>query len=204
MMNMAAPKATRQGPQVHLRKARSGSFADEDGVVLTLGLSGARFEHRSRLSIGTVGTFLCGPLIARGRVLHSILLPSRHGIVYWSGIGFSVLTDDQEEQLQQMLLDDAHEQFLEWEANVKGASWRPKPAPSSAVINSYVVLRKTLDGWSQAITLDPNQPVDGITVPEDTPADELEVLRRTYDASDQTARDLMRRMAMVGVMARLH
>ena len=38
----------------------------------------------------------------------------------------------------------------------------------------------------RTITSDPNQPLDGVAVPDDTPEAEIEILRRTYDSGDRT------------------
>jgi hypothetical protein len=194
---------TRNTPRVVLRKAREGRFGEEQVLVLELGLAGAKFEHGTRLDIGTRATFICGPVIAHGNVRHSILLPAERGVVYHTGIAFVNLDDDQERHLYQLLMDEAQEQVNEWEANLQGVPWRPKPARKSIAARRYISLRKTPDGWVRTITKDPNQPIDGIAVPDDTPENELEILRRTYDNADRTTRELMRRMAMVGILERL-
>ena len=62
---------TRNTPRVVLRKAREGRFGDEPVLVLEVGLAGAKFEHGTRLDIGTRATFVCGPLIVTGNVRHS-------------------------------------------------------------------------------------------------------------------------------------
>ncbi len=194
---------TRSAPRVILRKPREGRYGEDSGLVLELGLAGAKFEHGTRLAIGTSATFICGPLIARGDVRHSMLLPTASGVVHHTGISFPDLSPSQQEHLYQLLLEEAQEQVNEWEANLQGVGWRPKPARKSAVVRRYLALRKTPGGWTQTITADPNQPIDGVAVPEDTPGSELEILRRTYDAGDRTTRELMRRMAMVGILERL-
>ncbi|HEX7831814.1 MAG TPA: hypothetical protein VF787_19315 [Thermoanaerobaculia bacterium] len=171
--------------------------------MLELGLAGAKFEHGLRLDIGTRGMFVCGPMITHGEVRHSILLPARSGMVYHTGVAFTELSESQQVDLHQLLIDEAQEQVHEWEANLQGVAWRPKPAPRSVVKRRYICLRKTAEGWTRTTTLDPNQPLDGVAVPDDTPASELELLRRTYDAGDSTTRELMRRMAMVGILERL-
>jgi hypothetical protein len=194
---------TRQTPRVILRKPRDGRFGDEAVLVLELGLAGAKFEHAARLPIGTAATFICGPLIARGDVRHSILLPASSGIIHHSGISFPSLDTSQQQHLYDLLMDEAQEQVSEWEANLQGIAWRPRPARKSAVLGRYIALKRGPEGWTRTITSDPNQPLDGIAVPDDTPEAEVEILRRTYDASDHTTRELMRRMAMVGILERL-
>jgi hypothetical protein len=202
-MSNRSESVIRQTPRVVLRKPRQGRFGEETVLVLELGLAGAKFEHGTRLAIGSRATFICGPVITDGEVRHSILLPSRTGVVHHTGVAFPELTASQQQQLHQLLIDEAQEQVQEWEANLEGLAWRPKPAPKSVVVRRYICLRKTPDGWVRTITVDPNQPLDGVAVPDDTSATELELLRRTYDAGDKTTRELMRRMAMVGILERL-
>jgi len=172
-------------------------------LVLELGLAGAKFEHHARVDVRTRAAFTCAPLIARGEVRHSILLPAKTGIVYHTGISFPALDDVQSQHLHQLLIDEAQEQVREWESNLNGIAWRPKPAPRSQVVRRYIALHRTPEGWRRSVTVDPNQPIDGIAVPDDTPETEIEVLRRTYDAADRTTRELMRRIAMVGILERL-
>jgi hypothetical protein len=193
----------RQTPRVILRKPRDGRYGEETVLVLELGLAGAKFEHSNRLVIGTRATFICGPFIAAADVRHSIVLPASNGIVHHSGISFPSLNTGQQQHLYELLMDEAQEQVSEWEANLQGIAWRPKPGRKSAVIRRYIAIRKTPDGWVRTITSDPNQPLDGVAVPDDTPEAEIEILRRTYDSGDRTTRELMRRMAMVGILERL-
>ena len=194
---------SRQSPRVILRKPREGRFGDECILVLELGLAGAKFEHATRVAIGTKATFVCGPLIARGDVRHSIVLPAAKGIVHHTGISFPALDALQQKHLYDLLMDEAQEQVSEWEANLQGIGWRPRPSRKSAVVRRFIALRKTPQGWTRTITTDPNQPIDGVAVPDDTPENELEILRRTYDSADKTSRELMRRIAMVGILERL-
>jgi hypothetical protein len=194
---------SRQSPRVVLRKPRSGSFGEETGLVLELGLGGAKLEHRLRLAIGTHATLVCGPLIALAVVRHSTLLPTANGVLYQTGLQFEGLSEALETHLHQLLMDEAQEQVHEWEANLEGVGWRPTPAPRSAAKVNYISIRKTAGGWLQQVTTDPNQPLDGLAVPGDTTGTELEILRRTYDRGDETTRELMRRMAMVGILERV-
>jgi hypothetical protein len=203
MMSSPNESHTRQTPRVILRKAREGSFGDENVLILELGLAGVKFEHPTRVANGTMAAFTCGSFIARGEVRHAILLPAINGIVYHTGVAFPDLDNGQQQHLYQLLIEEAQEQVTEWEANLQGLAWRPMPARRSIVARRYVSLRKTPAGWVRAITIDPNQPLDGVAVPDDTPESEIEILRRTYDSADTTSRELMRRMAMVGILERL-
>lgn len=175
-------------------------------LVLEMGLAGAKFEHSSRVDVGLDATFTCGPLTTPAVVRHSVLLPAKTGVVYQSGISFSGVGDAERELLLDLLVHEAQEQVVEWEANLAGEMReRPPRRPSrfSAVAVRYVRLRLTNDGWLRTISSDPNQPLDGITIVDGTPEEEIDVLRETYEQADEDMRELMRRVATVAVLEQL-
>jgi hypothetical protein len=197
---------SRQTPRVVLRSPRRGRFGEDDVLVLEMGLGGAKFEHSSRLDVGRLGTFACGPLTTDAVVKHSVLLPAKTGVVYQSGVSFTDVGKREHELLLDLLVHEAQEQVIEWESNLHGVE-RPRstrgPARQSAVAPRFVVLRLTSQGWEQRITTDPNQPVDGITVVEGTSEEDVAVLRETYENADEAMRELMRRVATVAILEQL-
>jgi hypothetical protein len=196
----------RQTPRVILRSPRRGRFGGEEVLVLEMGLAGAKFEHAVRLDVGLEATFTCGPLTTPAVVRHSVLLPAKTGVVYQTGIWFSEIGDAERELLLDLLVHEAQEQVVEWEANLAGeARERPprRPSRQSAVAVRYVRLRLTNDGWLRTVTADPNQPLDGIVVVDGTPEEEIDVLRETYEQADDEMRELMRRVATVAVLEQL-
>jgi len=195
----------RQTPRVILRNPRRGRFGDEEILVLEMGLGGAKFEHSSRLDVGRLGTFSCGPLTAEAAVKHSVLLPAKTGVVYQSGVSFPNIGKAEHELLLDLLVHEAQEQVIEWESNLQGVE-RPssrRPARQSAVKLRFLALRRTPRGWEQRITSDPNQPPDGITVVEGTAEPDVVVLKETYDTADDAMRELMRRVATVAILEQL-
>lgn len=175
-------------------------------LVLEMGLAGAKFEHSGRFDVGLDAPFTCGPLSTAAMVRHSVLLPAKAGVVYQSGIWFSQLGEAERALLLDLLVHEAQEQVVEWEANLAGElRVRParQPARHSAVAVRYVRLRLTNDGWLRTLTSDPNQPPDGILVVDSTPEEEIDVLRETYEQADDEMRELMRRVATVTVLEHL-
>lgn len=200
----ANPASQRQSPRVILRAPLDGRFDGKPVLVVELGLGGAKFEHPDRIDIGGSGAFFCGEFEVRARVRHSIMMPAAQGVVYHVGISFEPLAAGQKEQLMKLLIDEAQEQVAEWEANLTGSiSWRPHPTRRSAVSLRYLSLQLTNMGWRRNPTSDPNQPLDGITVPGDTPESELAILCDTYEAGDAATRELLRRMATVTILERM-
>jgi hypothetical protein len=173
-------------------------------LVLELGLGGAKFEHDQRMDIGRRGRLACADLVATAVVRHSILLPARHGVVFQTGVAFERLEPAQSEALFRILIAEAQDQVKEWESNLGGIGWKPSTIRRSAVAQRFLALHYTESGWEKAISSDPNQPLDGITVVNDIPADELRVLCRTYEEGDASERELLRKMATLAILERLH
>jgi hypothetical protein len=195
---------TRQDPRVVLRNAIDARFDGAPILVLELGLGGARFEHGQRMDIGRRGEFTCGPLEAYASVRHSIVLPAEGSVVYHTGLSFSRLDPPQKEHLFKLLIDEAQEQLREWEANLGGIGWSPSVIRQSAVARRYIALRPAPEGWRRTISTDPNQPLDGITVIDDTPEEDIDMLCRTYQNGDDATHELLRRMAILTIVERLH
>jgi len=195
----------RQTPRVILRTPRRGRFGEEEVLVLEMGLGGAKFEHDGRFDVGRTETFACGPLTTESVVKHSVLLPTKTGVIYQSGVSFPKIGKTEYDLLLDLLVHEAQEQVIEWESNLQGVE-RPsarKPARQSAVAMRFLVLRRKADGWEQRVTTDPNQPVDGITIVDGTADDDVAVLKQTYDNADEAMRELMRRVATVAILEQL-
>jgi len=194
----------RQTPRVILRRPLDGRFDGESVLVVELGLGGARFEHAQRIDIGRQGRFICGQFLVTARVRHAVLLPARSGVIYHIGISFDDLTSEQKEFLMKLLIGEAQEQVAEWEANLSGTlNWQPPPSRRSAVKLGFLSLNLTNQGWRRSPTSDPNQPLDGVTVPGDTPEGEIAILCETFEKGDHATRELLRRMATVTILERM-
>jgi hypothetical protein len=196
----------RQSPRVILRNPRRGRFGEDEVLVLEMGLGGAKFEHAGRFDVGRTDPFVCGPLTTAGTVRHSVLLPAKTGVVYQSGIAFTDLGERERELLLELLVHEAEQQVTEWEANLRGdtpPTRHAKPRRQSAVATRFLCLRYTNQGWHRVITRDPNQPVDGITISETTPDEEVAILRRSYERADAETREFMRQVAMLTILEQM-
>jgi hypothetical protein len=195
----------RQTPRVILRRARPGRFDEMEVLVVEMGIGGAKFEHSQRLDVGRTGAFSCSPLSVPAVVRHSVVLPTPTGFVYHSGVAFTRVTPAEKDLLLELLVHEAREQVVEWESNLAGDTPLPQrgTVPHSAVAPSFISFRLLPSGWQRAVTIDPNQLLDGVTIVEETPAEEVEMLLRTYEAADQPVRELIRRIAMLAILERL-
>ena len=195
----------RQSPRVILRNPRHGLFGEDEVLVLEMGLGGAKFEHSGRFDVGRADTFTCGPLTTAGQVRHSVLLPAKTGVIYHSGIAFTNLGERERDLLLELLVHEAEQQVHEWESNLRGEApaRHAKPRRQSAVTTRFLCLRYTNQGWIRTITADPNQPVDGITIVEGTPDEEMAILRRSYERADTETREFMRQVAMLTILEQM-
>ena len=196
--------AARSSPRVILRTPRDARFGDVSVLVLELGLGGAKFEHPQRMDVGRSARFTCGTINAEATVRYTTMFPTLGGIVYHSGIEFTAMTPRLREQLTGLLLEEAQEQVREWEENLEGVSgWRQQPTRQSAVLRRFLCLQFTNLGWQRRGTSDPNQPLDGVTIPDDTPEEELKVLQETYERGDHGTRELLRAAATMAILERM-
>jgi hypothetical protein len=195
----------RQTPRVILRRPRKGRFEDEDILVLEMGLGGAKFEHSSRLVVGRAGVLSCGPLTTQAVIRHSVLLPTPEGVIYQSGASFEELGEAENALLIDLLVHEAREQVVEWESNLAGEvpPMTSRGSRRSAVAPRFLRLRLVNSQWQRSVTADPNHPGEGITIAEDTPEEEIELLCETFKNSDQAGRELMRRMATLASLERM-
>lgn len=197
----------RHSPRVILRHARRGRYGEDEVLVLEMGLGGAKFEHPFRVDVGRVATFVCGPLSVEGRVRHSVLLPTASGVVYQTGVAFDTLGASEHALLLDLLVHEAQQQVVEWESNLRGDdqfALRRKPARRSAVAPRFVMLRfKSNRAWERAVTKDPNQPLDGVTVVDSTSDEEIAVLQKTYERAGEDEREFLRRVAMVAILEQM-
>ena len=199
-----ATAAQRQSPRVVLRDPIDATLDGMRVLIVELGPGGAKIEHAQRLDLQRRGRLACASFDLHAQVRHSVVLPSRDGVIYHSGLVFLGVTTSQREMLMSMLVQEAQRQVTDWEANLTGqVRWRPDDAPRSAVEHRFICLQHSNTGWTRAATSDPNQPLDGVTVSGDTAEEEVKVLCSSYEQADHAGRELLRRMAMVSILERM-
>ena len=192
-------------PRVILRSPRRGRYGEDEVLVLEMGVSGAKLEHSNRLHVNGVATFTCGPLSTEGTVRSSVLLPGIEGVVYQSSVEFTNAGERERQLLFELIAHEAETQVVEWEANLRGElpARPPKNARRSQTALRYIRLRLTPQGWQRTSTTDPKQPADGVVIIDGTPEEEIAVLRQTYETSDESMRELLRRVATVAIVSQM-
>ena len=205
-MPTAVSAANRQSPRVLLREPIEARFDDAHVLIVELGLGGAKIEHDQRMDIGRRGRLRCDELeVVTGQVCHSALLPAGNGVVYHTGLQFTTVSPALRQQLMTLLRAEADKQMKQWESNLMGggSAWQPQWGRKSAVVHRFLCMKLTNAGWEKNATSDPNQPLDGVTIPGDTSEEELGILCQTYERADLETRELMRRMATVSILERM-
>lgn len=83
--------------------------------------------------------------------------------------------------------------------NIIGGDATLTAASELDTANVFVSYRLGLEGWKHRRSLLPDQPDDGFTVRASVPAEEIEMLCRTYEKGDDESRRLTRLMAQLSV-----
>lgn len=194
----------RRTQRVILRFPLQAAIDEQPVLILELGLGGAKFEHSAPLPINSWRTLVSGPVALSGTVRYSTMLPSTETVIYHSGIEFSGMSSEQAAAVYDLLLSEARQQVSEWEANLEGQQpFRATSRPRSAALQSYIWLRFLNGRWERIVTTDPNQPLDGVAVPDDTSDEEIQLLCDTYADADDRMRELMRSMATLAILERV-
>ncbi|MGA7616095.1 MAG: hypothetical protein WBX15_13045 [Thermoanaerobaculia bacterium] len=194
----------RQTPRVILEQPIPARIAEMRCLVLELGLGGAKLEHEKRLEVGERCLFEMESIATDTVVRHSVLLPAQSGTVYHTGISFDTLTENERQRVFARIIREAEVQVSSWESNLSGGRSAPRRLSTrSAAIQQFLRIRLTPSGWDEGVTPDPNQPIDGIAIPADTPKNEIQMLKKTYAAADERTRLALRNMAMLAILERL-
>lgn len=81
-----------------------------------------------------------------------------------------------------------------WKRTEDGYKRRATGTPR-AIIAVYTQLVKRDSTWEETLVFDPEQPVDGVTLPSGTPTAEIAHFCEMYDAADAEGRTLLRQQA---------
>jgi hypothetical protein len=194
----------RRAQRVLLRQPIVAAIGQEPALILELGLTGVKIEHADRLAVGESQTLTIADVRLQGVVRYSTVLPAPGTIVYHTGIEFQNLSPQQGAALYELLLTEAQQQVLEWEANLEGITpQRSTKARESVVVHRYIWLRYLNGRWERLLTSDPNQPLDGVAVPDDEPEEAIALLCADYEKADERMREYLRSCATVAILERI-
>jgi hypothetical protein len=195
----------RQSPRVILETPLPAKLDEADCLLVEIGLGGAKIEHAERIPVGQQCRFELDGIVYQAVARHAVLLPAKEGVAFHTGVEFVEAGQEHRDALHRLLIREAEQQVRAWEANLAGRSTLQRTERRRSVVAQRFVWLRWVEGeWLTTVTSDPNQPLDGIAVAADTPQDEIRKLCRTYEASDDAMRDVLRQIATLAILERLH
>jgi len=204
----------RRAQRVVLNTPIPGRLESQSVSILEIGLAGSRLEHHQSLSIDSVVTLSFSwddeELALSARVARCVLQPllsERVGeMVYQSGLEFPEDSGRSSNMLRSMITSYVTRSLEELKQNARGGadtratpflkldSGERKRTGTGEPESGRIYLRCRLSGqsWERTESLNPRQPPDGFTVLATHPAVELELLCKTYLASTEETRKMLR------------
>ena len=137
--------------------------------------------------------------------------------VYRSGLSFRHSKAHTPSALKELLTRELTKAIDVWKANARGVL--PETIEDMPVFRtddvlvasqhrkratSFVWYRLVKGEWQMSVTLDPNQPLDGFSVSADDDQTEMELLKQTYEETDDAGRDLIRLFANLSIASAAH
>ncbi len=195
----------RRSARIALRPPREVRLGEQPALLLELSTGGARVEHQERVMVASRATLHLPGFDVTARVRYETALPGSSGIVYHTGLQFTDVATPEATMLEDLLRAEVQRQVEEWEANLNGVPMPPRPVagPRSSVLQRYLWLHLTSQGWVRKETSDPNQPLDGLAIPADQPLESIALLCKTYENADPRTRDYLRTCATLAIMDRM-
>jgi hypothetical protein len=139
----------------------------------------------------------------RGREIELLGEIARHGD---DGAGLAFIDDAS--MLRDLIAESATELLRAQQANAMGDREhnvygdQTLTAASSHISDTYVTWTLGRDGWTSRRALLPDQPPNGFTISAAEPADQVALLRTTYEGGDTESRRLTRMLAELSVASR--
>lgn len=180
--------------RLHLTEPLKARFGRAMVRVLEVSASGALVESSKPLKVGSKGvlhfTWRNQELAIHGKAVRTADTES--------GLEF---TEDSD-VLRKLIAQSAEEVLRAQRANVEGdresnvvGEQTLTSASAGLGLSGYVVWSLAPDGWKKRRALLPDQPDDGFTVSAAEPADQVELLRQTWETGDEEARRMTRLLA---------
>lgn len=208
-------RTDRRSQRIELAEPLQGSFGMTTVTVVELSESGAAIEHRGFIAIRTAERLRVEarpPFEISASIVHSVMIATAESLpecVYRSGVTFHDVSDETRAVIESVLLDEALRTVRLWEANASGITISPaiealqRRSKQRRAPSDYVWMRLTGDRWERTATRDPNQPLDGFAVLGTEEPDDIALLCRTYQASSEDERNLIRALAQLAIAERL-
>ena len=207
----------REFQRLRLAKPILALMDGQNALILDIGVGGAYLEHygaypsgaRFKLMFRWQGTdveFLCE--VRRSRVVRAG--GDNMSIVSHSGVQFVESVGDADERLNDMMATFVGRVLAAQRANALGDSESGESLPLTQIggarrarSRGWMALRLVNGVWRRALATSAAQPADGFTVAAYEDEDEVAMLCRTYEASDEEGRRLIRLLAELSARSAL-
>ena len=179
--------------RLHLTRPLEGTFADRSVRVLEVKANGALIEHAAPIEKGTTGT-----LRFKWRE-HDVEVDAEVARNTDTEIGLNFSREN--DVLRDLIARSAAEILRAQQANMEGDREKnvvgEETLTSASVLHGqgYVTWTLEPDGWKKRRSLLPDQPENGFTVAAAEGAEQVEVLRQTWEKGDEEARRMTRILA---------
>jgi hypothetical protein len=190
----------REFQRLHLTRPIDAWFGDFAVRLMDLSAKGGAIEHEDEIPAGSRALLR---FFWRGEEIE-ITAEIVRGTPHRSGVRFI----DTSAELRRHLAASATEILRAQEANALGDRERnvvgdeTLTAVSTGInMAGFVTCILTPDGWRRRHSLIPDQPPDGFTVAAREPAEQVDLLCRTYESGDAEARRLTRLLAELSAAA---
>jgi hypothetical protein len=204
----------RQFQRLKLAKPLMALLDGHNALVLDIGISGAFIEHygklqpggRVRLMFRWQGTdvdFVCTSI--RTNILREKATAST--VVSQTALRFEEAIGDATERLKDMMATFVGRILAAQKANAAATDTESDTLLSKigearrTRTSGFVMYRLKGTTWSRDATTSPDQPLDGFTVAAYEDDDELEVLCRAYERTDEDGRQMIRIIAELSAMS---
>lgn len=206
MKNTESPsRMNRKSQRIELSEPFQATFGETAVRVVDLAEEGAAIEHGQPLAVSGVAVLQVQsnpPFEVKAMVRHTVLTAAggEKGMVYRSGLAFRQISEATSTVIETILMNLAASLVRLWEANAAGLTASPaimamQQRSASRAPAAYVWMRLVNGRWVRSTTLDPNQPIDGFSVPASEDRNQIALLCSTYETCSLAERQLLRAMA---------
>lgn len=206
----------RRVERIQLPEPINGMLGVLSVQILDIGLMGAKIQHDEPLDEGAsshLRFFWRGDEInVLARVTRGVTATGQYGEeIFQSGLEFLEASGDSGKVLRELITAHVTRLLEEQKANARGErddsavpflrmSLDEDVSRRNPGIVSYVTYRLSEDGtWLESIAESPKQPEEGFTVLSSLGEQEVDLLKKSYEAADKNSRHLIRAIAEMSI-----
>lgn len=199
----------RRSQRIELSEPLSAVYGVHPVKLIELSEDGAAIEHAYPLAISSTERLRVESpqkFEVTAIVRHSVMtaVGGAKGPSYRSGLSFHNISEEASAVVEAILVEQAAMLVRLWEANAAGQTSSPAIAALhrrsvSRAPSAYIWMRLINGKWERSTTLDPNQPLDGFSVPASEDPAQIALLCRTYETASIPERKLLRALAQYAI-----